>query len=81
MAKSDIEKRASEWIFELETSACFESIWPRFQSWLNEDPQHVMIYRRLEKAWRLSREVLKTCSFPTEHRPVGILVQRSLTKH
>jgi len=81
MAESDIEKKASEWIFELETASCIESVWPRFQSWLDEDPQHGAIYRRIEKGWRLSREVLDICSLSDRHPFAGIPVEGLLTKH
>jgi ferric-dicitrate binding protein FerR (iron transport regulator) len=64
MPKRNIETKAAAWIYELETADSFESIWPRFQAWLNEDPQHGAIYRRIEKAWRLARQVLETCSSP-----------------
>jgi len=50
--KSSVRTQAARWLFALETSDCFEELWPRFQAWLQQDVRHREAYQSLEKAWR-----------------------------
>lgn len=46
-----IRAAASKWLIELETAPSVEAIWPQFQAWLREDPEHKIVYLRMERAW------------------------------
>ena len=51
MSRSDVKAAASKWLIELETAPSIEAIWPEFQAWLLQDPEHKEMYLRLERAW------------------------------
>lgn len=77
MIESEIEKRACEWILELETAERVDAVWLGLQLWLAEDPRHVVVFRRMEKAWRMSREVLEL-NYASENcgPPVRTMIRR-----
>jgi ferric-dicitrate binding protein FerR (iron transport regulator) len=52
MTRSRIETEAARWLIELDSTEDTERLWPDFDSWLGQDPEHRRVYARIERAWR-----------------------------
>lgn len=46
-----IKEAAADWLVELETAETVDKIWPAFQAWLHQNPEHELAYLQLERAW------------------------------
>jgi ferric-dicitrate binding protein FerR (iron transport regulator) len=46
-----IKKKAAEWLVELDTTEEIEKVWPAFEDWLDETPEHRTAFQRMEQAW------------------------------
>jgi len=52
MRSSRVRAAAARWLIELELAESIDAIWPRFDAWLRENPEHQRTYLRIEKTWR-----------------------------
>ena len=52
MRSSRVRAAAARWLIELESAESIDAIWPRFDAWLREDPEHQKTYIRIERTWR-----------------------------
>jgi ferric-dicitrate binding protein FerR (iron transport regulator) len=43
---------AAKWLIELESAESIDAIWPEFDAWLRENPEHQKTYLRIETTWR-----------------------------
>jgi ferric-dicitrate binding protein FerR (iron transport regulator) len=52
MTTSRVRAAAARWLIELESAESIGAIWPQFDAWLREDPEHQKTYIRIERTWR-----------------------------
>lgn len=52
MRSSRMRAAAARWLIELEFAESIDAIWPQFDAWLRENPEHQKTYLRIEKTWR-----------------------------
>lgn len=52
MTSPYIRCEAARWIVELDTAEKIEDLWPQFELWLNEKPEHRAAFLRVERGWR-----------------------------
>ena len=52
MKNSRMRAAAAKWLIELESAESIDAIWPEFDAWLREDPEHKKTYLRIERTWR-----------------------------
>ena len=45
------KEAAADWLVELETAESVGEIWPDFQAWIQQNPEHEAAYLQLERAW------------------------------
>jgi transmembrane sensor len=51
MDASKIRKRATAWLVRVQTAKDLESLWPEFEAWLNQNPEHRRAYELEERKW------------------------------
>ena len=52
MINSRMREAAAKWLIELESAESIDAIWPEFDAWLRENPEHQKTYLRIERTWR-----------------------------
>jgi len=57
MTPRSIKQMAAHWLIELETAPNIEDRWPKFEAWLNENPQHRAAFASMERAWEAVEEL------------------------
>jgi ferric-dicitrate binding protein FerR (iron transport regulator) len=61
MIPPDITAAACRWLVELETAESLDEIWPKFESWLHQNPEHEAAYLRVEQAWHDFEALRQMC--------------------
>ena len=51
MREHDAMGDAARWFVELMTAADVNQLWPRFEEWLRQGPNHRSAYEEIERAW------------------------------
>lgn len=67
-----IKQRAIEWLIALDSPENIYKHWPRFQSWLNERPEHREMYLWVERTWQEAGFLLKKQSGVTSKGASGV---------
>ena len=59
MKNSRMRAAAAKWLIELESAESIDAIWPEFDTWLRENPEHQKTYLRIERTWRALDDLRK----------------------
>jgi transmembrane sensor len=67
-----VKQRAIEWLIVLDSPENIHKHWSRFQSWLNERPEHREMYLWVERTWLEAGVIVKQQSGTNSKEVIGV---------
>jgi ferric-dicitrate binding protein FerR (iron transport regulator) len=56
-----VRTQAIRWLNEMETTDCPDEVWPVFEAWLRERPEHLQVYLAAERTRRVVDDLAGWC--------------------